>query len=81
MNRILLILRNEVHTVLRSKAYLVTTFGLPLLAAMIFLGITLLRRDTSPRLGTHTASPDTPQLQTEGYVDYSGLPTMSKVEI
>jgi ABC-2 type transport system permease protein len=73
MNRILLILRNEVHTVLRSKAYLVTTFGLPLLAAMIFLGITLLRRDTSPRLGTHTASPDTPQLQTEGYVDYSGL--------
>lgn len=73
MNKTLLVLRNEILTLLRSKSFLFAAFGLPLLVAVVFLGFSLLKRDTAPGPGDSTNSPSTPELQTEGYIDHSGL--------
>ncbi|MGA9351024.1 MAG: ABC transporter permease [Anaerolineae bacterium] len=73
MKKTLLVLRNEIITAVTRKSFLFTTFGLPLIAALIFLGISALRGDTLSALTGSSAIPDKSELQVEGYVDHSGL--------
>ena len=73
MKKTLLVLRNEVITAVTRKSFLFTAFGLPLIAVLIFFGASALRGDTFSGLGGLTTSPDTPELQVEGYVDHAGL--------
>ncbi len=73
MNKTSLVLRNEIRTQLRSRGFLFATFGLPLIAITILLGISLLKRDAPAVPTAASTSEETAKLQTEGYVDYSGL--------
>jgi ABC-2 type transport system permease protein len=69
----MLVLRHEILTALRSKSYLFGAFALPLIGVLVFVGITLLRPDSSdaPLDTTPGGGPD--ELRPEGYVDQSGL--------
>jgi ABC-2 type transport system permease protein len=73
MKKTLLVLRNEIITAVTRKSFLFTTFGLPLIAGLIFLGASALRGNTLSALTGSSAIPDKSELQVEGYVDHSGL--------
>jgi ABC-2 type transport system permease protein len=75
MKKTLLVLRNEIVTAVTRKSFLFTTFGMPLIAVLIFLGASVLRSDALGSLvgGGATGASDEPELQVEGYVDHSGL--------
>jgi ABC-2 type transport system permease protein len=78
MNKTLLVLRNEITTAFTRKSFLFTAFGLPVIAALIFLGVSLLKGNASgapDTSGGSSGSPDKPELQVEGYIDQSGLIT------
>jgi len=73
MKKSLLVLRNEIITTVTRKSFLFTTFGVPLIAGLIFLGASALRGNTLSALTGSTAAPDKSELHVEGYVDHSGL--------
>jgi len=73
MNKTRLVLRYEILTTVKSKSFLFTAFALPLLAALIFLGVSLLQEDGGSVSGQSMVSSDSSELQVEGYVDQSGL--------
>jgi ABC-2 type transport system permease protein len=72
MNKIWLVMRNEIVTQVTRRSWLLVTFGLPLVIAVLFFVPSLLK-------GGSTAVPSTPASTTglpevvEGYVDQSGL--------
>jgi ABC-2 type transport system permease protein len=74
VNEIQRIMRREIGVALSRKSFLFTALGLPLLAVLVFAGISILNRDasetpTTPSSGTSGAQ----ELRTEGFVDHSGL--------
>ena len=73
MNKIMTILKYELGVVLRSKSFMITTFLLPLLGALIFLGVNLLGQNEAITGAGGAGSEDAAQARVEGYVDYSGL--------
>ena len=73
MKKTLLVLRNEVFTAVTRKSFLFTAFGLPLIAVLIFLGVSVLQRDAPDALGGLIGGSGESELQVEGYVDHSGL--------
>ncbi len=66
------VLRHELATTLGRRSFLFMAFGIPLLAILIFAGITVLKSEPSGS-GDAAPSQQTPQLAVEGYVDQSGL--------
>jgi ABC-2 type transport system permease protein len=72
MKKTLTVLRHELATTLRRRSFLFMAFGIPLLAILIFAGITIVKRGSTGN-GDATPSQQTPQLAVEGYVDQSGL--------
>ena len=78
MNRMLLVLLHELRTNLQRKSFLLTTFGVPLLAGLIMLAASGLGSQsatttpTPPGDGSPQAQVE-PQLKVEGYVDPAGL--------
>ena len=66
-----LVLRNEVVTQVSRRSWILATFGLPLVVAVIMLVPPLLRRG-SPAMPVEPSSPTTVNVL-EGYVDQSGL--------
>jgi ABC-2 type transport system permease protein len=72
MNKTILVLRNEIVSTFNRKSFLFTAFGLPLIAVLIFSGVSLFR-DSAPSGSDDAARGD--DLRVEGYVDQSGLIT------
>ena len=72
MNKTLLILRHELATTFRRRSFLLISFGLPILAAVVVVVISFVRGDEGPSAGAQN-TPLPPEIQTEGYVDQSGL--------
>jgi len=71
MNKTLLVLRYELVTTLRRRSFLLMAFGIPLLAILIFAGVTIVKgNSTDSNDATET---ETFELEVEGYVDQSGL--------
>jgi ABC-2 type transport system permease protein len=70
MNKTRLVLRNERLTAIRSKSFLFIAFALPLIGALVFLAVSLLKGDGVAGSG---GSSDLSELQVEGYVDEGGL--------
>ena len=66
-----LVLRNEVVTQVSRRSWILVTFGLPLVVALLMLVPPLLRRGSPALPSVGTTSPVTNVL--EGYVDQSGL--------
>jgi ABC-2 type transport system permease protein len=73
MNKMWLILKNEVITVITRPSYLLTIFGIPLGAALIFAFISYLNRDqsTSDFVTEIVSGPQEREVQ--GYIDQSGI--------
>jgi ABC-2 type transport system permease protein len=73
MRNTLLVLRNEILSTMGRKSFLFGAFGPPLIAALIFLGVAVLKGDDSSPVSNSNGSLDTTELHVEGYVDLSGL--------
>jgi ABC-2 type transport system permease protein len=77
MIKTLFVLRHEVITTLRRKSFLFVTFGLPILSALVFMGISAVNREApgvvTSILGSDTGSGGSAQGKPEGYVDASGI--------
>jgi ABC-2 type transport system permease protein len=73
MNKMGLILRYEMGTAVRRKSFLLTVFGLPVLAVLAVVVASLLR-DSGSGPATETGlGGDPTELAVEGYVDHAGL--------
>jgi ABC-2 type transport system permease protein len=73
MRKTLCVLRNEIFSTFARKSFLFTAFGLPLIAVLVFLGVSLLKGNSGGAAGVPTTPSEPPDLQVEGYVDRSGL--------
>jgi ABC-2 type transport system permease protein len=77
MKKILLVLRHEVITTLTRKSFLFVAFGLPVLSALVFVGITAVNKNApgvvTAILGSNSGSGGTAQSKPEGYVDESNV--------
>ncbi|HKZ86977.1 MAG TPA: ABC transporter permease [Anaerolineae bacterium] len=73
MTKTLLILRYEMAAAFRRRSFLFMAFGLPLIACLVFMGMSLLGGDRPTGSTGSPALPDAHELQREGYVDLSGL--------
>lgn len=77
MNKTMLVLRYELVTTLKSRSFVITSFVFPMVAVLVFLGISLLQ-DDGPTLPEGVAAgipQEEPELKVEGYVDLAGLIT------
>ncbi len=84
MNKILLVMRYEIVSIVSRKSFLFALFGIPLIAGLILLAVTLIKGDSasSPSVSSGSSSgPNRSNLQTVGYVDHSGLITAIHPEV
>ena len=72
MNKTLLVLRYELVATLRRRSFLLMAFGIPLLAILIFAGVTIVKGNSTDSSDV-TSETETYELEVEGYVDQSGL--------
>jgi ABC-2 type transport system permease protein len=77
MQKSLFVLRHEVITTLRRKSFLFVAFGLPVISALVFAGITAVNKNApgvvTAILGSDSGSSGSAQGKPEGYVDQSNL--------
>jgi len=73
MRKVYLVLRHELITTLRRRSFLLVAFGIPLLALLVFVGVTIFRGG-SPASGVIAPqAAETSELEVQGYVDQAGL--------
>jgi ABC-2 type transport system permease protein len=69
----LFVLRHELVTSFRRRSFQLAAFGIPLISALIFFGVSLLNR-TAPDAVAEIINPGQPEKSVpQGYVDLSGL--------
>jgi len=77
MMKILLVLRHEIITTLTRKSFLFVAFGLPVLSALVFVGITAVNKNApgvvTAIIGSNSGSGGSAQVKPEGYVDESNV--------
>lgn len=73
MKKTWLVMRNEIIFQVTRRSWLLLTFGLPVIVALIFFVPPLLRGGSSGVPSEATSSPSPTELAVEGYVDHSGL--------
>jgi len=73
MRKILLVMRQELAVTFRRPAYLIIGFIVPVLAAAILVGITLIRGNAESSGETTPNTPIESEVAVEGYVDQSGV--------
>ncbi|MDH5506312.1 MAG: ABC transporter permease [Anaerolineae bacterium] len=71
MNKTLLVLRNELYTVFSRRTFLFTTFGLPLIAFLIFQVVARMNNNSPQVLSTLLSDPT--QSEKQGFVDTGGF--------
>lgn len=71
MNKIRLVAKHELITVLSRRSFLLVAFGLPVLTTLIFFGISLLQRNAPDALSEIFAG--LAVQEPEGYVDRAGV--------
>lgn len=81
MHKTWLVMRNEIIFQATRRSWLLLTFGLPLVVALIFFVPPLLRRSSSIAPSEAVSTPSPTQLAVEGYVDHSGLVKMVPDEL
>ena len=68
-----LVLQHEVRTILTSKSFLFSVFGIPLIGAILFGLASLLNQDTRASSVVNVLLNNPNQKQANGYIDQSGL--------
>ena len=73
MNKILLVLRHEIITILSRPSFLFAIFGIPIIGTAVFIVAGQLSKGTSAQNVLLQLISSPPTVQTEGYVDQGGL--------
>ena len=73
MNKTLLVLRNEIITLLTRRSFWLVTLGLPLVGGLLFAGVGLISRNASASQKVSQVFTSPADLRPTGYVDLSGL--------
>ena len=73
MRKMILVLRHELLTTIRRPSFLLVAFGIPLLAILVLLGVTILKGGSSGSGGIAPKASETSELEVQGYVDQAGL--------
>lgn len=73
MNKTILIMRQELRTIFLSKSYIFFAFGIPILALLILTVVRISQGSSENGNVVTTSSTEELVLETEGYVDQSGL--------
>ncbi len=68
-----LIFRHELITTITRRSYLVVTFGIPVIAVVVYVVISLARAEVIPGEQRTVNVQEEQELKVEGYVDRSGL--------
>ena len=73
MNKTLLVIRQELINTFKRPSYLILAFVIPLLAVLILGGVKLIKSRSQEGGATAISTSEEWQMETEGYVDQSGL--------
>jgi ABC-2 type transport system permease protein len=73
MKKILLVSSHELLTTIRRPSFLLVAFGIPLLAILVLLGITIFRGDSPSPSAVPSDAAGVTELEVQGYVDERGL--------
>jgi ABC-2 type transport system permease protein len=73
MKKIRIILINEIITIIIRPSFWLVTFGIPLLAGLVFGGVSLINRDSGAYAAVSQIFSGPQDIRPEGYVDLSGL--------
>ena len=73
MKKIRIILLNEIVTIISRPSFWLVTFGIPLLASLLFGGVSLINRNSGTSEAVSQIFSGPQDLRPEGYVDLSGL--------
>lgn len=75
MNKTWLVFRHEFVTTITRKSFLLITFGLPILAVLVFIVISLIRGGDVPGSNIIAGVDEEQEIEVEGYLDLSGFIT------
>ncbi len=73
MNKVLLVLKNEMITLLSRRSFWLTALGLPIFGALVFALVGAVNRSTSASQGVAQVLNGPTTVQVEGYVDPGGI--------
>ena len=73
MSKTLLVLKNEIITLLTRPSFWLVTFGLPLVGSLLFAGVGLISRNAAASQNVSQILTSPQDLRPTGYVDLSGL--------
>jgi ABC-2 type transport system permease protein len=73
LKKMLLVLRNEIVTMVTRPSFLLVTIGVPLIGFLILAGVSALRDDSSADPEDPNGPVESQEMEVEGYVDLSGL--------
>ncbi len=73
MHKTLLVMRQEIYRTLRSTAYVIFAFIIPVVAVLILAGVKFLQGRSGDEGGATSTAPSQFETEVEGYVDQSGL--------
>jgi ABC-2 type transport system permease protein len=73
MKKVFLVLRHELLTTVRRPSFLLVAFGIPLLAILALLGVTIFRGNSSGSGVVPSDAAGATELEVQGYVDERGL--------
>lgn len=73
MKRMLLVLKNELVSVLSRRSFWLTALGIPVLGALVFAGVGAISKSAVARQTVSQALTSPQEVRPEGYVDLSGI--------
>lgn len=73
MNKTWLVMRNEIVINVTRRSWILLTFGLPLVLAVVLFARPLLTGRAAPAAGVSDGPAEQQELKVEGYVDHGGL--------
>ena len=73
MNKILLVLKNEIITLISRRSFWLTALGIPIFGALIFAGVGAINRSASASQTVSQAFTSPQDIRPEGYVDLGGI--------
>jgi ABC-2 type transport system permease protein len=73
VNKIRLVIRQEIINTLTRRSFVLAVFGLPLISFLVFFGASILQRESPDTVSNVFGAGPTDQPLGEGYVDLSGL--------
>jgi ABC-2 type transport system permease protein len=73
MRKTLLILKNEIITIISRRSFWLALIGLPLVGALIFAGVGVINKNSSDTQTISQVLSGTQDTRPEGYVDLSGI--------